>query len=82
MVADEVRNLASRTSSSTREIESVVARNMELTSQAMQKMNNVSTFAAHGAALVEQVYNSQNVIEQVANSVTNSIAALTHASAH
>lgn len=82
VVADEVRNLASRTSSSTREIESVVARNMELTSQAMQKMNNVSTFAAHGAALVEQVYNSQNVIEQVANSVTNSIAALTHASAH
>jgi methyl-accepting chemotaxis protein len=77
VVADEVRNLASRTSTSTREIESVVVRNMELTTQAMQKMGNVSTFATDGATLVEQVHQSQEVIEQVSRSVTNTIAALT-----
>lgn len=77
VVADEVRNLASRTSTSTREIESVVVRNMELTSQAMQKMGNVSTFASHGATLVEQMHKSQDLIEQVSRSVTGTIAALT-----
>lgn len=77
VVADEVRNLASRTSTSTREIESVVVRNMELTSQAMQKMGNVSTFASHGAILVEQMHQSQDLIEQVSKSVTGTIAALT-----
>ena len=77
VVADEVRNLASRTSASTREIESVVLRNMELTTQAMQKMGNVSTFASHGATLVQQVHQSQDLIEQVSRSVTSTIAALT-----
>jgi methyl-accepting chemotaxis protein len=77
VVADEVRNLASRTSSSTQEIEAVVARNMELTTQALQKMGNVSSFATDGATLVEQVHLSQDVIEKVSRSVTTTIAALT-----
>ncbi|WP_300992509.1 methyl-accepting chemotaxis protein, partial [Rheinheimera sp.] len=77
VVADEVRNLASRTSTSTQEIESVVSRNMELTALAMQKMNNASTFATDGARLVEQVHQSQDLIEQVSKTVTNTIAALT-----
>lgn len=77
VVADEVRNLASRTSTSTREIESVVLRNMELTTLAMQKMGNVSTFASDGATLVEQVHQSQDLIEKVSRSVTSTISALT-----
>ena len=77
VVADEVRNLASRTSISTVEIESVVARNMALTSSAMHKMSNVSTFAGNGAVLVQQVYHSQDLIEQASRSVTSTIAALT-----
>ncbi|RVT44977.1 methyl-accepting chemotaxis protein [Rheinheimera sediminis] len=77
VVADEVRNLASRTSTSTQEIESVVLRNMQLTTQAMQKMANVSAFATQGTVLIEEVHQSQNQIEQVSRAVTNTIAALT-----
>lgn len=78
VVADEVRNLASRTSTSTQEIESVVLRNMQLTTQAMQKMANVSAFATQGTTLIEGVHQSQNQIEQVSKAVTNTIAALTY----
>lgn len=81
VVADEVRNLASRTSSSTVEIHRVVERNMALTQNLLDKMKNASEFSAQGVQLVEQAYGSQVQIETVANTVTQTIANLTPATA-
>lgn len=77
MVADEVRNLASRTSSSTVEIHRVVERNTQLTHQLLDKLKNATNFSEQGLHLVHQAYQSQEKIETVANSVSQTIANLT-----
>lgn len=81
VVADEVRNLASRTSNSTVEINRVVERNMALTQHLLEKMKNASEFSAQGVQLVEQAFGSQVEIETVANTVSQTIADLTPATA-
>jgi len=77
VVADEVRNLASRTSSSTVEIHRVVERNTQLTHQLLDKLKNATNFSEQGLHLVHQAYQSQEKIETVANSVSQTIANLT-----
>ena len=79
VVADEVRNLASRTSSSTLEIQQVVERNMQLTYQLLEKLKNATDFSEQGVELVKQAYDSQEQIVTVAHAVTQTIANLTPA---
>ena len=74
VVADEVRNLAARTSSSTVDIQAVVARNSELTAAAMELMKNANQFSETGLSLVDRAVNSQNEIEEVATHVTETIS--------
>ncbi|MBU2428532.1 MAG: PAS domain-containing methyl-accepting chemotaxis protein [Gammaproteobacteria bacterium] len=76
VVADEVRNLAARTSKATVEIHRVVDRNMDLTKSLLDRMKNASNFSDHGVQLVDQAYESQEKIETVASSVTQTIANL------
>ena len=77
VVADEVRNLASRTSSSTVEIQRVVERNMALTQHVLVRMKNASDYSGSGLTLVNQAHDSQEQIETVAHRVTQTIANLT-----
>lgn len=77
VVADEVRNLAARTSTSTQEIQQVVSRNTSLTQAAMQGMTNASGLASQGLTLVEQAFQSQEQIQTVAHQASDTIATLT-----
>ena len=54
VVADEVRTLAARTSTSTVEIEEMVAQNSNLTRQAKTSMSNVSEQSAENALLIQE----------------------------
>ncbi len=74
VVADEVRSLAARTSVSTVEIQSVVARNAAITADAMQLMQNANEFSETGLVLVDQAVHSQEEIQQVASQVTDKIS--------
>ena len=58
VVADEVRQLAARTSSSTTEIADVVKKNVELSNQATKSMEQSTIQIADGAALVENLNNT------------------------
>jgi len=77
VVADEVRNLAARTASSTIEIQRVVERNMALTQHALERMKNVSHLSAMGLTLAGQAHTSQDEIVAMATKVTQTIANLT-----
>lgn len=54
VVADEVRTLAARTSTSTVEIEDMVAQNSNLTRQAKASMSNVSKQSGENALLIQE----------------------------
>ena len=80
VVADEVRSLAARTSTSTVEIQAVVTRNTALTHAAMALMKNASEYSEKGLSLVDHAVNSQEEIEQVATQVTETISNISHKS--
>lgn len=77
VVADEVRNLAARTSSSTVEIQRVVERNMALTHQVLDRMENASDLSGAGLQLVNEAHQAQEQITTVAEKVSQTIANLT-----
>lgn len=77
VVADEVRNLAARTSSSTVEIQTVVERNMALTHTVLDRMKNASELSGAGLLLVNQAHQAQTEIATVAQTVSQTIANLT-----
>ncbi len=76
VVADEVRQLASRTSQSTNEIASVVSGNQEVTANVQGGMNAVSIYLDKGQAQLTEV---AKVIEQIkagATNISTTVAAL------
>lgn len=77
VVADEVRNLAARTSSSTVEIQRVVERNMQLTKMVLGSMKTASNLSNDGLLLVNEAHQAQEKIASVAQSVSDTIANLT-----
>ncbi len=62
VVADEVRTLAARTSTSTVEIENMVAQNSDLTRQAKASMNKVSERSGESAQLIEE---ASGIIQEI-----------------
>jgi len=68
VVADEVRQLASRTSESTNEIETVVQHNQSLTSNVQQSMASVSDYVDKGK---EQVNKVSEVMKDITEGATN-----------
>lgn len=56
VVADEVRSLAARTSSSTVEISAVVQNNVEMTAKAMESMERVKQMAQEGEKLTDETF--------------------------
>lgn len=76
VVADEVRNLASRTNASTVEIEEMVRTNEGLTQQAMDRMRQVREQANQGSELINR---AAAVIEEIrlgAENVSQTVASL------
>ncbi|MFW8591312.1 methyl-accepting chemotaxis protein [Glaciecola sp. 2405UD65-10] len=79
VVADEVRELASRTSRSTKEIVDVVAKNQDLTSHAVSTIHdsqntasNVSSRLSETSVVIEDIREgAQKVVEAVSTFVTN-----------
>jgi methyl-accepting chemotaxis protein len=76
VVADEVRQLAARTTLSTNEIANVVKKNQEFTLESTDKMNNASTSALKGKDLIEQVSKVMNEILKGAENVSTTVANL------
>jgi methyl-accepting chemotaxis protein len=76
VVADEVRELAARTTLSTNEIANVVKNNQAFTLESTTKMDNVSISALKGKDLIEQVSHVMNEILQGAENVSKTVASL------
>jgi len=62
VVADEVRTLASRTSTSTVEIEAMVAQNSELTRKAKNSMGSIRSYSSESAELISQ---ASDIIDEI-----------------
>ena len=80
VVADEVRGLASRTNSSTIEIEEMVKANRQLTEHALDRMEQVRQKATESTELIEQ---ASTVIEEIrhgAENVSRTVSKLNQAS--
>lgn len=76
VVADEVRELAARTTLSTNEIANVVKKNQAFTLESTNKMDNVSTSALKGKDLIEQVSLVMNEILKGAENVSETVSNL------
>lgn len=77
VVADEVRQLASRTSSSTVEIDEMVKNNTNLTRDTRTNMESVSQLTHDSSKLIQTAENLIKEIKQGADKVSNSVASLT-----
>ncbi len=73
VVADEVRQLAARTSASTSEIASVVTKNLELVKDATSSMDTSLSDVDAGVGLVDQI---GSVIEQISNATGSVVASI------
>ncbi|CBL44510.1 PAS/PAC domain [gamma proteobacterium HdN1] len=78
VVADEVRNLASRTNTSTGEIDEMVKANQDLTQTAMERMQRVSEQAHEGSELINRAAAVIEEIREGAENVSKTVAALGH----
>ena len=78
VVADEVRTLAARTSTSTVEIEDMVAQNSSLTRQAKANMDNVSQRSVENAQLINQAASIIGHIRAGAEHVSATVSKLLH----
>lgn len=76
VVADEVRQLASRTSQSTAEIANVVKENQALTAEATRKMESVSEYAMKGQAQISEAASVMDDIRTGAENVAQTVANL------
>lgn len=76
VVADEVRKLASRTSSSTEEIKDVVKKNRKLTHDVTQKMESVKERAMVSNEQLTAVSSVMNEIFQGAENVSRTVSSL------
>ncbi|MYM60152.1 PAS domain S-box protein [Vibrio sp. OCN044] len=73
VVADEVRQLASRTSESTEEITQVVNKNMSLTQEVTKAMNDVNSVAEQTSTRIEEVSRTMDEIYSGAESVASAV---------
>ena len=73
VVADEVRQLASRTSESTEEITQVVDRNMSLTAEVTKAITEVNKIAEEANAKIEEVSSTMNEIYEGAENVASAV---------
>ena len=78
VVADEVRTLAARTSTSTVEIEDMVAQNSNLTRQAKSSMDSVSSCSNENAQLINEAATIIDKIQKGAEHVSNTVSRLLH----
>lgn len=78
VVADEVRNLAARTSNSTEEINDVVLKNQHLTKEASSIMEEVYEITAVGLEQVESVNSVMNEIKAGAENVSSIVSELSN----
>lgn len=76
VVADEVRQLASRTSQSTSEIESVVLNNQSITTSVQEGMASVSDFVEQGRVKMSEVAEVMNDVKDGAANIANTVSAL------
>ncbi|HBC3588070.1 TPA: PAS domain-containing methyl-accepting chemotaxis protein [Vibrio parahaemolyticus] len=73
VVADEVRQLASRTSASTEEITQVVDRNISLTAEVTKAITEVNKIAEEANAKIEEVSSTMNEIYEGAENVASAV---------
>lgn len=76
VVADEVRQLASRTSQSTSEINNVVIQNRKLTKAATEQMSNVKESAIASNGQIIEVSSVMREIKEGAENVSKSVSSL------
>lgn len=76
VVADEVRQLAARTSESTKEIGSVVSQNGQLTDKATREMAAVAEAANQGKTQLQEVADVMGAILDGARNVVDNVASL------
>ncbi|ESP90854.1 hypothetical protein N483_20745 [Pseudoalteromonas luteoviolacea NCIMB 1944] len=76
VVADEVRQLAARTSSSTTEIADVVKENLAHSAEASASMRKSAEQVASGVELIEELNTTINEINQQVDSIVNTVSRL------
>ncbi|HHY0541610.1 TPA: methyl-accepting chemotaxis protein [Vibrio parahaemolyticus] len=76
VVADEVRQLASRTSDSTDEIVKVVEQNQSLINDVTKSMTEVSLISEEGNAKITEVSTVMDEIHKGAENVSNTVMSL------